>query len=185
MRYLIGLLLFIFLVIFVIIRLLSGGGGEEKKLPTSLASYADTSTVVRWIQNNPTQASETHRQVTIEVGQDVAALTVTKGYEGEILKTQSFPMNTSAYADFLLSLQRSGGFNLGNSDKDLADGRGYCATGMSYSYDIIDGSGDEIQHFWSASCTKGTFKGKPDIVRDLFQMQIPNYDELVGDLEVY
>jgi hypothetical protein len=181
MRYLIGLLLFIFLVIFIIIRIISGGGGEERKLPPSLASYADTETTVSWVGDDPTQASEKHRNVNINVGRNVATVTITKGYEGEIVSTHSFPMNTNSYSTFLKSLQKTAGFNLGNSDEKLRDQTGYCANGNRYSYDIYDGSGGQIQHFWSTSCPsiKGTFLGNPDFTAQLFKAQIPGYSLIV------
>jgi hypothetical protein len=183
MRYLIGLVVFILLVIFVIIKLLSGGSSDKTELPPSLASYANTSTTVRYTIDNPTQASETHRDIIIEVGSNVATLTVTKGYEGEIVRTQSYNMNSNAYADFLLALDRSGGYTLGNTDKKVADERGYCATGNRYIYEIIDGSGNKVQHLWSTSCKEKTFKGLPKVVNELFEKQIPNFGDLVDDVD--
>jgi hypothetical protein len=179
MRYLIGILLFIFLIIFVIIKLLSGGSSEKPAVPPSLASYAGTSTTVRYTSDNPVQAAENHRTASIEVGNTAATLTITKGYDGEVMLTKSYPMSTEGYETFLLSLQRTAGFTLGNDDADVRDERGYCANGYRYGYDIIDGGGSTIQHFWSTSCKEKTFNGLPDAVRRLFLAQIPDYAEQV------
>jgi hypothetical protein len=184
MRYLIGLVIFIFLVIFVIIKLLGGGGSEKKDLPPSLSTYANSSTTMRYTIDNPTQASETHRDVIIEVGSDVSTITVTKGYEGEVIRTASYPMNPNAYADFLLALERTGSYTVGNTDEKFKDERGYCATGNRYSYDIVDGNGSAIQHFWSTSCKQKTFRGDVKAVGRLFKAQIPDYDDLTKDVDL-
>jgi hypothetical protein len=81
-----------------------------------------------------------------------------------------------------LALQHSGGYTLGNNDPALRDERGYCATGNRYSYDIVSGDGDRLQHYWSTSCSQKTFKGLPEIVRNLFTAQIPNFDDYTADI---
>jgi hypothetical protein len=183
MRYLIGLVIFILLIIFLIIKLLSGGS-HKAALPPSLVSYADTATTVRYIIDNPVQAPQNHRDIVIEVGSSSTDFKITKGYDGEVIKQQSFPMSNSAYAAFLLSLQHSGGYTLGNTDTALQDERGYCATGNRYSYDVVGGDGSRIQHFWSTSCGPKTFKGVADIVRQLFEAQVPNFDDYVNDIQI-
>jgi hypothetical protein len=181
MRYLIGLVIFILLIIFLIIKLLTGGGSKPN-LPPSLSSYANTATTVRYIIDNPVQAPQNHNDIVIEVGSSSADIKITKGYDGEVVKEQSFPMSDSAYATFLLALQHSGGYTLGNNDPALRDERGYCATGNRYSYDIVSGDGDRLQHYWSTSCSQKTFKGLPEIVRNLFTAKIPNFDDYTADI---
>lgn len=181
MRYLIGVILAILIIIFVIIKLLSGGGNPEST-KKSLLDYADTDTTVRYVIDTPVQASAEHRQIVITVGKDVANLSVLKGYQGEVINSKNYDNNRDAYANFLLGLQRSGGYTQGNDSKSTLDERGYCATGDRYSYDIVDGNGNRIQHYWSTSCGPKTFKGKPGIVRELFREQIPDYDQLTQDI---
>jgi hypothetical protein len=182
MRYLIGLVIFILLIIFLIIKLLTGGPSKPN-LPPSLSSYADTATTVRYIIDNPVQAPETHNDIIIEVGNSSTDIRIMKGYDNEIVKEESFPMSNSAYATFLLSLQHSGGYTLGNPDPQLRDERGYCATGDRYSYDIVAGDGSRIQHYWSTSCKEKTFHGLPDTVRQLFAAQVPNFDDYTQDID--
>jgi hypothetical protein len=184
MRYLIGILLFIFLIIFVIVKLLTGGSDEQPKLPPNLSSYADTTTTVRYKIDTPVSAAETHRVVTIEVGNNSAVFTVSKGYDGEVIQSRSYPVTTNGYATFLLSLQRTGGFNQGNDDESLRDERGYCATGNRYSYDIVRGDGSLIQHYWSTSCKQKTFEGIPGQVQELFMAQVPDFDDLTQDIDL-
>jgi hypothetical protein len=47
---------------------------------------------------------------------------------------------------------------------------------------IKDGN-REVQRFWSTSCGgAATFKGKPAVVRELFQRQIPDYETLTSNI---
>jgi hypothetical protein len=167
MKYLIGVLIFIFLLIFVIIKLLSGGSAP-KNLPPSLISYANSDTVVRYIIDNPTQNDSTHRDIIITVGKDAATLTITGGYNGNVISSNSFTSNPNAYAAFLAGLEKSAAFTKGNTTASAQDERGYCATGNRYSYDIVDGDGKRIQHFWSTTCGTKTFKGEPNVASLLF-----------------
>jgi hypothetical protein len=182
MRYLIGLVIFIFLIIFLIIKLLSGGGNKPD-LPPNLASYAHTATTVRYTIDNPVQAPQNHNDIVIEVGSSSADIKITSGYNGDIVKQQSFPMTDSAYENFLLSLDHSGGYTLGDNNSALKDERGYCANGNRFIYDIVSGDGSLIQHYWSTSCKEKTFKGLPDVVSRLFEVQIPDFEDYTADVQ--
>ncbi len=184
MRYLIGLIIAIAVIIFVIIRLLIGGGSNTPQVtPATLANYADSDTTVRYSIDNPVQAGENHRDIIIVVGDSSATITVTKGYQGEVLNSESYPTSVEAYRTFLLALDHSANFTKGNSNPAYKDERGYCATGNRYSYDIVDGDGKEIQHFWSTSCKDKTFQGDVGITQQLFQAQIPNFADLVQSVQ--
>jgi hypothetical protein len=183
MRFLIGVLVFIFILIFIIIKLLTGGSSEQKNLPPSLISYANSDTTVRYVIDNPVQNDASHRDIIVTVGKDAATLTITGGYNGNIVSTQSFTSNPNAYAAFLASLDKSANFTKGSTDTSAQDERGYCATGNRYSYDIVDGDGKRIQHFWSTSCGVKTFKGDTSVVSQLFRNQIPDFDQLTADID--
>jgi hypothetical protein len=185
MKYLIGLILSILVILFIIIKLLSGGGGGNgantsitQTQPKSLADYADTDVTVRYTIDNPVQAPATHRDIIITVGRDSADLTVTKGYDGEVIKHKAYPNSENSYANFLMALDRSAKFTKGKDDPSLRDGRGYCATRDRFIYEIVAADGSLIQHFWSTSCRTATFEGDNGITRDLFISQIPDFDAL-------
>lgn len=181
MRYLIGLILCILVIIFIIIKLLGGGGSDNtQQVPKSLMSYADTGTTVRYTMDNPIQAPQNHRSIIITVGNVDANLTITKGFDGEIISSKNFDNTVNSYSNFLAGLQRSGNFTHGNSDPKFADQSGYCATGNRYSYDIISPEGTVVQHFWSTSCGVKTFEGNINIVQRLFQAQIPDFNSLTS-----
>jgi len=185
MRYLIGLLITIAVIIFIIIRLLAGGGSPPSGVHNSdLVSLADTDSVVRMTVSNPVQAAETHREIQITVGQDSTDFVLYRGYDGSVVRSKSYEMNKASYSDFLHALQVSGNYTKGNDDPALADEHGYCATGDRYTYEIIDGDGNVDQHYWSTDCGSKTFGGDADTVQKLFQLQVPDYFDLTGDVEL-
>lgn len=184
MKYLIGLVVTILVILFIIVRLLGGGGGDEQPtIPRQLADYGATSTTMRYVIDTAITAPENHRRVEIIVGRDDAVINVQKGYDGEIIRSRSYDMSASAYTNFLFALDRTAGYTEGNDDSNVRDERGYCATGNRYSYDIIDGSGTVLQHYWSTSCKQRTFRGDSRAVMRLFEDQIPDFDELTQDVD--
>lgn len=184
MRYLIGLLVIIAVMIFIIIRLLAGGGSEPQHLQNDLAAYATTSTVVRMTIDNPIQAPETHREVQITVGRDTADFTLFRGYERDVMEHKTYPMSVTAFRAFLQALKFSGKYTEGNDDPSLKDETGYCALGNRYVFEIIDENGKVLQHYWDTTCGVKTFRGDADTVEELFTTQIPDYDTLIGDVEL-
>ena len=182
-RYIVGLLVIIVVIIFIIIRLLSGGGAPTPK-QTVLEDYANSDTTMRFVIESPTQSAKAHREIEIVVGKDNAALTVYKGYDGEEVRSKSYPMSVAAYADFLRGLRLSGHYTSGNSADSMKDERGYCALGDTYVYEIVDPSGNATQHFWSTDCGTKTFQGNAEIVQQMFKNEIPDYDTLTEDVNL-
>lgn len=186
MKYLIGLILTIAVIIFIIIKLLTGGGGGgAPSSPPDLTSYADTDTTMRFTIQNPVQNSDTHREIQITVGKDDANLTVYRGYGGDVVRSKSYPMNSTAYSDFLHALKISGGYMNGDTDPKHRDERGYCATGDRFIYEIVDGNGNVIQHYWTTSCGgPHTYQGDDKVTQQLFELQIPDYEDLTNDVDL-
>lgn len=183
-RYIVGFLLVLGLIIVVIVLIIKAlTGGPKGPLPQDITSYVGTGTTVQFTIDSPVTASESHHDIIINVGNDQASLQVTKGYQGEAVRRQTYPMNANAYAVFLRSLNYNG-FTKGDNTPDLQDERGHCATGDRYIYEILDDSGNAIQHYWYTSCGTGTFKGNVSVIQQLFQSQIPNYFNLTNDVSL-
>jgi hypothetical protein len=186
MRYFLGFLITIGLIVLLVV-LLFGGGGDKGKVPTTktpLISYANTDTIVRETIDEKVNDVENHRQILITVGRDSTDFELHKGYDGDVLRSQSYPMTASSYASFLRSLQHAG-FTEGNNDDSLKDERGYCPLGKRYIFEVID-SEKTIERFWATSCgnsTPKTFNGKLSTVLDLFQLQVPDYRALTRETE--
>lgn len=185
MKFIIGFLVSIGLLIFVFILIFRGGGSDESAAKTKrLIEYANTSVVMQLTTDGPVNADQKHQQLRLTVGSTESTLEYFQGYQGTLIRSQSYANNSTAYASFLAALQTAG-YDIGNKDKKFADERGYCPTGSRYIMSIKDGERD-IQRFWSTSCGgPATFKGKTSVVLDLFQRQFPDYDKLVVGFNAY
>lgn len=93
---------------------------------------------------------------------------------------QTFPNNSASYANFLQALNRLD-FTKGDNASAKQDERGYCSQGDRYIYRFNTGTSD-LFRYWTTSCGQGTFGGKREQVRLLFQRQIPTatFDHLTS-----
>lgn len=185
-RYVVAFLLAVGLIIVVIILIIHGltsGPSTTPNVPKNLTDYVGTATSVQLTIDSPVASSTQHKDIIINVGNYQATLTVTQGYEGQVLRSQSYPMSSSSYAVFLRALNYNG-FTQGNNDPSLKDERGRCALGSRYIYEILDSNGDDVQRYWYTSCGNGTFSGSASTVRQLFQNQIPDYATLTRDVRL-
>ncbi len=183
-RYIVGFLAtvgIIVLIIILIVRSLVSGPSSNPVAQNDLTSYAGTSTTVQYTIDSPVTSAQTHHDIFISIGNYQAALTVTEGYDGSVVRTQSYPMSTSSYATFLRALKYNG-FDQGDNSTSNADERGQCALGDRFIYQVIDSSGNDIQRYWSTTCGTGTFHGSASTIRTLFQKQIPDYNKLTSDI---
>lgn len=185
MRYFIGFLIILGLIILGIIlfiRLLFGGGGQPEVSNTeALTSYAQTSTVMQLEISGPINANQDHRRVQIDVGTGGNEIRIYKGYQTELLRRENFHSNPDAYASFLRAIDLLG-YTSGDTAENMADERGFCPTGERYVFSIVSGS-ETKQRFWSTSCgDQGSFKGQTDMIIELFQAQIPGYEDIADDL---
>lgn len=185
MRYIIGSLIAVGLVIIIIILIFTGrNGGSIGPQPIDLTSLANTGTTVQLVTEGELSANETRREIRVTVGRDASTLKVIKGYQGHVISSHKIDNNRQAYAAFLHGLKLAG-FNLGNTAGNQ-DERGYCPLGRRYIYKVIDAGGHVTQKFWSDTCDSddGTFRGNSDLVRRLFELQIPKYDEWTEDVDL-
>jgi hypothetical protein len=184
MRYIIGFLIGIGLIILLFVMIFRGGS-TPAPAPNSTAKmvdYANTSTIMRLVDDYPVTADQVHHQVETIVGRDQTTLNVEQGYQGEVIRSQSYANNPTAYASFLRALQLAGYTN-GSDSQDLRDERGQCATGHRYIFEIKDGN-RIVQRFWSTSCGNiGSSKGKSGVIRELFRRQVPDYNKLTSGLD--
>lgn len=182
-RYFIGFLLAVGLIVVVIVLIIRGLSSSSGPKPLDLNSYATTNVTVQLTIDSPVAASATHRDIIINVGSTESSLTVTQGYQHSVVRMQSYPMNVASYADFLHALTVNG-FTKGNNDPSLKDERGQCALGDRFVYEAIDSNGNDLQRYWRTSCGTGTFQGDAATIRQLFVLQIPDYDQLTADVDL-
>ena len=185
MRYIIGFLITVGLIILLIVLLFRpGGGGKVPVTKTPLINYSTTDTVVRETIDQTINAPQNHRTIQITVGRDTTTFELIQGYDGSPLTTTTYPMTESAYSVFLHALQHQG-YTLGNDDSALKDERGYCPLGTRYIFEVVNGSGSDIERYWTTSCggnAPSTFKGNTSNIRRLFELQVPDYSQLTANV---
>lgn len=174
-RYFIGFLLAIGLIVVVIILIIKALTGTHKgPTPLDLPSYANSDVRVQLTIDSPVTAPDTHSDIIMTIGSTQSTLLITKGYDSNVVSMKNYPMTSGAYAVLLKALAYNG-FTKGITDPNLADERGHCAQGDRYIYEVLDGSGNDLQRYWRTSCNTGTFKGNVSAIRSLFVRQFPDY----------
>ena len=183
MKYIIGLFVTIGLLILLIV-LLTMGGGSKTKVPNSsqtLESYANSSATVRLTVEGPINAPQDHLATRITVSRDMTTYEQIRGYDGGVVKTQSFPNTLSSYDSFLRAIELAG-FTKGVTTDALKNDRGFCALGSRYIFELDDG-GKQLERYWSSSCSgPKTFNGNTNLNITLFRKQVPNFNDFSNDL---
>jgi len=177
LKYFVGFIATIVLIILLIILIFHGGGAKVPSTAKTLDSYASTDAEVSVTIDGPIVADQNHQAVKITVSNDSAVFEQIQGYQGDVIKQQSYPNNTDAYTNFLFALERAG-FTEGSSASNLKDERGYCPLGDRYIFEINQ-DGKELERYWATSCgNPKTYKGIVGLTLTLFQDQIPDYSDL-------
>lgn len=187
LRLLLGI--FVILLILAILASLIFGGSDSDKQESSqkatLSSFtgaASTDATVTFLTDGAINSEQNHRQVQITISRSAAIMTVFQGYQGLVLKTQSFGNNEQAYKAFLGAIFVAG-FTLERSD--APDISGQCPLGQRYIYSSVD-IANVPNDLWTSSCgTKtGSFGGNSSLINQLFQMQIPNYSTFMSGVSL-
>jgi hypothetical protein len=176
MKYFFGFLVSIGLIILVVILVIKGfSGGGSKEQPMPLSDYAGTSSVMQLTVSGPIVGDQQFQSYRVSVGREQATIETRLGYEGTVVDQRIYANNQESYTNFLRALDAAG-FTKGDKQSVNKDERGMCAIGDRYVMQIKSGSSD-IQRFWSATCRgQGNFKGNAEVVRKLFNSQIPQAD---------
>ncbi len=182
MRYLVGIILIVVLVIFSVI-FFSGGGKNDHKKPVTAAKilpdYANTDAEIQLTIDGTINSEQLHRSIIINVSRSTNTLQVVQGYQHNVIDTKTFDTNQEAFSKFLFALYRS---SFSRSRKTIQpDERGVCPLGNRYIYELKNTPDHKDTRRWSTSCGgSGTFGGPPSLVRQIIELQIPNYPNLVS-----
>ena len=175
LRYFIWLIAVLGLIIILIVLLLPG----SKKGPAGnllTYRYANTDAVTRLKIDGPINADAIHKSIEINVDRSSVTYDEFSGYNGHIVKQQTYPSNENAYNNFLWALYRAG-FSLPVTS--TASELGYCPLGQRYIFSITNGS-STVQRMWSTSCGIGIYKGSVSLTLQLFENQVPDYSSLTS-----
>lgn len=183
MRYFLGFIAVVAVIIVAFILVLKGfGGSKAPKDEINLLDYANSQTVVRLVVDGPVVSDQNHQGYSITVGRDANTIEVTKGYEKEVTKAQTYANNSEAYANFLRALQLQN-FTKGVDDKNREEMRGFCPNGDRFVFEI-EAVGRSVQRFWTSTCGGGTFRGNSAAIRNLFARQIPDFNKMTADVKL-
>jgi len=176
----------IFLVI--LIKLFAGG---HKPAPTNavlvkpLPEYAATDATVSFTTDGIVNGDEMHRAIRITISSNQRTVDVLQGYNPSVIQSKSFVNNQEAYDVFLRSIANSGFLVKSKKSKAPSDERGLCPLGFRYILDLNQ-DGDDLSRLWASSCgsSVGNSGAAIPTITELFQDQIPNYDNLVGQVNL-
>jgi hypothetical protein len=155
----------------------SGDSKKENKV-FELRDYDKKDAEIVATFDGPINGDDEHRSVRVTVTRQARTLEVIQGYQGKVIKTQSYPNNEDAYYDFVHALART---NFGKKRHTNAESEvGACATGRRFVYEVLDENRDSVSRTWAGSCMKGTSFADTDPVNNLFRRQITDYGKLVS-----
>lgn len=177
MRYIVGALISVGLIIVILVLIFTGGTSNKsnQQQPIDLTSLANTGDSVQLVTEGAISADSTHREIKITIGQSTSELDVIGGYNGNVISSHQIGNNEAAYNNFLHALALAG-FSDGNLSASQNE-QGHCPLGYRYLYQVVDASGNVKQKLWNDTCGVGTFKGQGPLIRQLFQLQLPDYDK--------
>lgn len=186
MRYFVGYLIIIgLLIVFIIVLFTRGGDGPRapEVAPRPLISYASTGAEAVMTIDGPVNAASEHRQIRISVGRSNVTYEEIQGYEGNVTERRNYENSQAAYEVFLSALNLAG-FREGATSAQVADERGRCPLGNRFIFQLVEG-GESIHRLWSTSCRDVTiYLGNAELTIELFQRQVPNYNEVAEDVEL-
>lgn len=179
MKYFLGFLAVVAVGILAIV-LLTGGGptepGQSGERQVTVTDYAGGEAVVRLTVQGEIEAKEEHRAIRITVGRTRRNVEILRGYDAEVVRSRPLDNSQAAYDTFLHAIENAGFANSKESTLDNEDG--VCPTGRRYIYEVLDNS-EQLLRLWSTSCSgrEGILAGNARLIHELFEAQIPDYNE--------
>ena len=144
-----------------------------------VVDYADAAnSEVRLTIEGNIVAQEEFRSIRITVSDNQRTFEILQGYEGSAEERKTFNNNPNAYRTFLTGLQNTAFMATQDPDPTILSDAA-CPQGRRFRYEIIE-AGEVVHSSWSTSCSRrhGNFAGDQGSVIRLFQLQIPEYNDL-------
>src|SRR5438270_6016585 len=146
---------FVGIIIFIVILVTIFGHGGKKATPGAqlqpLPDYAGTNATVSFTQDGIVNADSLHRSIRITVSNSQVALDVLKGYNSQVIQTNSFENNQEAYTVFLKAINNAGFLAKTKDTRIPNDETGQCALGFRFIMDLNQG-GSDLSRTWASSC---------------------------------
>ncbi|MCA9348451.1 hypothetical protein KC867_03510 [Candidatus Saccharibacteria bacterium] len=171
---------FIFLILVIVIIVAKGGSDNSSTVSTraKLSESANSEAVFTFTERGPIVADEDHYNIQITVNRHTRVIKILKGYEGNVVATQSFTNNQEAFSDFVSALENAG--YEGKKSTKYASEEGVCPAGRRYVFE--SNQFDEDFRRWTSNCdVKGDFAGSLSVIQGLYKDQIPEYNKFISE----
>jgi hypothetical protein len=183
MKYVIGVIAVVLVTILAVVLIIGRDSpGQQKnqtgKQAVSLYEQAKDGGTVAYKTEGKVVGDEDHYAVRITVSSNTRKVEILRGYNETVEKSQTFTNTQTGYEEFLKAIELAG-FSRKRSYTP-EDERGVCPLGQRYTYEF-EKSGEDSLKTWSTSCgaKQGTFGGVASTIRQLFQNQVPEYNQFV------
>lgn len=176
---------------FLLIRSFTGGNEPDKKpeqtnqqqqaTPAPKKLKTDARSVTLIVQGELV-GEEARRSIRTTITQSERRVEVLQGYDEAVAKTQATANKQSAYDAFITAIEQAG-FTSKNKE-NTQDFLAACPNGKKFVYRVtyVDNTTDEA---WSSTCSKqGNFTGNDNLIRSLFESQIPEYKKFVSGVRL-
>jgi hypothetical protein len=174
MRYFVTILAVIFIVVVIIVLIAKGGGNGRPITYPNLTNYSNSGSSVSQIVTGILTGEEQRQSFEITITQSSRSINIFSGYELTVANTESFSNTPAAYNVFLQGLQNAG-FSKSRTTNQT-NIFAVCPLGDTFQY-ILNSPNKTVSNLWSTSCklSDGNFNGQGQLIRTLFQLQIPNF----------
>ncbi|MGE5309616.1 MAG: hypothetical protein ACM3JF_00880 [Sphaerimonospora mesophila] len=158
----------------------NGQTTSEDKLSAGqkLLNDPTDTTAVRMSVRGPIVAKENHYSIVIHLSQTERTITTFRGYDGEVIASQTLGNTKAAFSDLLAAFNRAG--LMTETPGGGTENQGICAVGQLIFFEILK-DGQSVGKLWTTSCTDltGNFGGLVINVQELFLNQIPNSRDII------
>jgi hypothetical protein len=150
-----------------------------------LEEFAKSGTKVTLINSGEIVAPENHITITVSVASGSRSMSVIRGYNQPPIATKNYPNNLESYTSFLSALS-SAGYTSSQTANPSVSRSGSCPLGNRYSYQAFDASAKLVLDLWNNDCDsdQGTAAGDTSLIQELFELQIPDYDDVLDSVDL-
>lgn len=187
MRYVIGVISILVVILLLVLGfkfikgLLTNDKPKKTDAPVSnkinLDEVGKDGKPVQYTIRGSINGDEQHHSIRFTVDDKKRKVEILQGYSDRVTKSQETENNADAYKAFVDAL-KGAGFSQSIQPEGRGDETLNCPLGKRYNYEINPGTSDGMRT-WGNSCSskQGTFSGNGELVRRLFQLQIPEYND--------
>ena len=183
MRYIVSILVVVLFVVLAIVLIATSTSHKNISNGVNLTKYNYAGTSVSQTTFGVLDGDDQRVAIEITVTQESRTIDILSGYENTISNTESYANTSQAYTAFLQALDVAGfADNRATSEPYML---GACPTGQTYQYVLNTPSGTPSS-LWGTSCSAGdgTMNGEGPLIRQLFQLQISNYNTFVSNVNL-